>query len=307
LKEPLVSIIVPVYNAGEHLFACLESIRRQSWPRLEVLLINDGSTDGSLAVCESFEAEDTRFKVIDQMNAGVSAARNRGLKAAKGEYIQFVDADDRLAPDATEILVRAGEKQGADLVVAHFYRVVEDRVAQRGHIKKELYMNRADYAEWMRKAPAKYYYGVLWNKFYRRSILERHEIKFDPNLSWCEDFIFNLEYLRYCRLVAAIPRPVYYYYKREGSLVTSNISLRRTIQMKKTTFAYYKDLYQSLDLYEQRRLSIYGYLIASATDGTAISLPEPLAAMAKEQQMQRERAREFWKHRKKEDKNHERI
>lgn len=274
MEQPLVSIIVPVYNAGAYLRPCLESIRRQSWENIEVLLINDGSTDGSLTVCEEFEAADPRFKVITQPNSGVSAARNRGLAAAKGKYIQFVDGDDKLTPDATELLAAAAEKKGADLVVAHFYRVVGERHAQRGHIKKECYLNRADYAEQMRKAPANYYYGVLWNKLYHRSILERQEMRFDESMNWCEDFIFNLEYLRHCRLIAAIPRPVYYYYKREGSLVTSHISLRRTVEMKKTTFAYYKDLYESLDLYEKRKLSVYKYLISAATDGTAVEPPK---------------------------------
>lgn len=276
MEQSLVSVIVPVYNAGSYLRTCLESIRNQTHGRLEVLLVNDGSTDGSLEVCEEFEAADPRFKVIDQPNAGVSAARNRALSAARGQYIQFVDGDDRLPPDATQTLVEAGEKKGADLVVAHFYRVIEDKVAQRGHIKKELYMNRADYAEWMMKAPANYYYGVLWNKLYRRGILNKHDIRFDERVTWCEDFLFNLEYLRYCRLIAAIPKPVYYYYKREGSLVTSHISLRRTIQTKQMTFAYYKDLYQSLDLYEERRLGVYSYFLSAAADGTTFTLPEPL-------------------------------
>jgi len=272
MKQPLVSVIVPVYNAGDYLRPCLESIARQEPEDMEVLLINDGSTDGSLSVCEEFEAADSRFKVIDQPNAGVSAARNHGLRAARGKYLQFVDADDRLTPDATPILLTAAEKQGADLVAAHFYRVVKDRCVQRGHIKGERFLNRADYAEQMRKAPANYYYGVLWNKLYDRSIVERQGIRFDEQINWCEDFLFNLEYLRYCRLIAAVPRPVYYYYKREGSLVNSNISLRRTVEMKRTTFAYYKDLYESLDLYEQRRLSVYKYLISAARDGTAVEL-----------------------------------
>lgn len=274
MEHPLVSIIVPVYNAGDYLRPCLESIRRQSWENIEVLLVNDGSTDASLTVCEEFEATDPRFKVISQANAGVSRARNRGLAAARGKYLQFADGDDKLTPNATEVLATAAEKKGADLVAAHFYRVVGEKCAQRGHIKKECYLNRADYAEQMRKAPANYYYGVLWNKLYHRSIVERQELRFDEGMNWCEDFLFNLEYLRHCRLIAALPEPVYYYYKREGSLVTSHISLRRTIEMKRTTFAYYKDLYESLDLYEQRKLSVYKYLISAATDGTAVEPPK---------------------------------
>lgn len=273
MEQPLLSVIVPVYNAGIYLRSCLESIARQERKDMEVLLIDDGSTDGSLAVCEEFEAADLRFKVIRQPNSGVSAARNSGLRAARGKYLQFVDADDRLTSDAAEILLAAAEKQGADLVVAHFYRVVNDRCVQRGHIRTERFLNRADYAEQMRKAPANYYYGVLWNKLYDRSIVERSGIRFDEEISWCEDFLFNLEYLRHCRLIAAVPQPVYYYYKREGSLVNSGISLRRTVEMKRTTFAYYKDLYESLDLYEKRKLSVYKYLISAATDGTVVEPP----------------------------------
>ncbi len=269
MERPLVSVIVPVYNAGAYLRSCLESLRNQTWTELEVLLVNDGSTDNSLSICEEFEAADPRFKVIQQPNAGVSAARNRALAAARGKYLQFADGDDKLPRDSTEILVTAGEKQGADLVVGHFYRVVEDRVAQQGHIKTECYLNRADYAERMMKAPANYYYGVLWNKLYRRSIVEKRELRFDEAVAWCEDFLFNLEYLRDCRLIAAVPKPVYYYYKREGSLVHSQAGLRKLIQMKRMTFAYYKDLYQSLDLYEERRLEVYGYLLSAATDGVA--------------------------------------
>lgn len=275
MESPLVSLIVPVYNVETYLRPCLESIRAQRWPALEVLLVNDGSTDASLSICQEYAALDPRFKVIDQPNAGVSAARNRAISVAQGKYLQFADGDDKLPPNATEILASAAERTGADLVTAHFYRVIGDKIAQRGHIKRECCLTRADYAEEMVKAPANYYYGVLWNKLYRRSIVERHQMHCDEQVAWCEDFLFNLEYLRYCRLIAAVPAPVYYYYKRKGSLVTSRISLRKTIQMKKTTFATYKQLYQSLDLYEEQRLAIYRYLVSAATDGTAFTLPKP--------------------------------
>lgn len=276
MARPLVSIIVPVYQVERHLPACLDSICRQSYEALQVILIHDGGTDGSLSICRDYAAGDSRIQVIDQKNAGVSAARNRGLREATGKYIQFVDGDDKLTPDATETLVREAESTGADLVVAHFFRVVEDKVAQRGHIKRRATLTRSDYAQRMMTAPANYYYGVLWNKLYRRNLLEKYELGFDASIHWCEDFLFNLEYLRYCRLIAVQPHPIYYYYKREGSLITAEISLRKTVDMKRTTFTYYKELYQSLDLYEEQRLMVYRYLISAATDGSATELPRPL-------------------------------
>lgn len=268
MAQPLVSIIIPVYNLAPYLKECLDTVRKQTYPELEVLLVNDGSTDSSKDLCEIYVRGDSRFHLINKPNSGVSDSRNRALDAASGKYIQFIDGDDWLTPDATEILVHAAESTGADLVLAHFYRVADERMAPRGHIKAEKVLTRQEFAAEMMKAPANYYYGVLWNKLYRRSILDSRGLRFDTQVNWCEDFLFNLEYIQYVRLVSAVPKPIYYYRKRETSLVNSQVSLRRTIAMKVQTFACYKELYQKLDLYEEQKAGIYRYLLSAATDGT---------------------------------------
>ena len=159
---------------------------------------------------------------------------------------------------------------GADLVLSHFYRVDGERQAVRGHIKGERLLTRQEFAREMVKAPANYYYGVLWNKLYRRSIVESRGLRFEREVAWGEDFLFNLEYIRSVRLVAAVPRPLYYYIKRPGSLVSTQATLRRTIEMKRTTFDYYKDLYQDLDLYDEQKAKVYRYLISTAVDGLTL-------------------------------------
>ena len=267
MPQPLVSLIIPIYNLADYLPQCLDSVRKQTYENLEALLINDGSTDASLAVCREYSRRDSRFQLIDKANSGVSDSRNQALDRAEGKYIQFLDGDDWLSPDATETLVHAAESTGADLVLAHFYRVVEERVAARGHIKAQRVLTRQEFAEEMMKAPANYYYGVLWNKLYRRSIIEAHRLRFDSQVNWCEDFLFNLEYIEYVRLVSAVPKPIYYYRKRESSLVSSQVSLRRNIAMKMQTFDYYKELYQRLDLYEEQKAKVYSYFLSAATDG----------------------------------------
>lgn len=272
MSQPLVSVIVPVYNVAQYLPQCLASLREQTYQSLEVLLVNDGSTDGSKEICRSYAELDERFHLIDKPNSGVSDSRNRALDRAKGKYLQFVDADDFLAPDATEKLVHAAQSSGADLVISHFYRLMEDRAAPKGHIKGERLLTRAEFAEEMVKAPANFYYGVLWNKLYRRSVVEAHHLRFDREVSWCEDFLFNLEYIQYARLVCAIPQPLYYYRKRDTSLVNSSLSLRRVVEMKKQTFTRYKQLYQDLDLYDEQKAEVYRYLIAAAADGTVSPL-----------------------------------
>lgn len=276
MTAPLVTLIIPVYNAAEYLRECLDSVGAQTYQNFEALLVNDGSTDGSADICRTYVGADSRFILIDKPNTGVSDSRNYALKQARGKYLQFLDSDDWLTPDATAILVHTAESSGADLTLAHFYRVVGDRAAQRGHIKKERVLTRQEFASEMMKAPANYYYGVLWNKLYRRSIVEGNHLRFPTDVSWCEDFLFNLDYIEHVRLVAAVPKPVYYYRKREDSLVTSNVSLRRTVAMKRATFDDYKDLYQKLDLYEEQKAKIYSYFLSAATDGAVSPLSPKL-------------------------------
>lgn len=279
MSAPMISIIVPVYNASPYLRQCLDSILAQSFRDFEAILVNDGSTDDSLAICRSYAQRDSRFLILDKENSGVSDSRNKAMDCAQGKYLQFIDSDDWFTPDASSVLLHVAESTGSDLVVGHFYRVVGERAAQRGHIKEDRILTRTDYAEEMLKAPANYYYGVLWNKLYRRSIIEGNHLSFDPQIKWSEDFLFNLEYLEHVRLIAAVSHPIYYYRKRENSLVNSQASLRRLAAMKRSTFREYKELYQKLDLYEEKKANVYRYLLSAAADGAvgplAQKLPEP--------------------------------
>ena len=272
--QPTVSIIVPVYNAESTLPRCVDSILTQQYTDFELLLVDDGSTDSSGSLCDGYAAQDARVRAFHQENAGVSSARNLALGRARGTYLQFLDSDDWITADATRSLVRAAVEHRCDLVIADFYRVVGERLSRKGDIDEDTVLTREGYAAHMMENPADFYYGVLWNKLYRREIVERHRLRMDPEISWCEDFLFNLEYIRHVRLVSAVPEAIYSYYKRKGSLITSSASLRRLIQMKRTTFDYYKDLYQDLDLYDEQKARVYSYLIASATDGLALPRPE---------------------------------
>ena len=277
MSRPSVSIIVPVYNVAPYLERCLESIARQTCPEFEALLVDDGSTDQSREICRLFVEKDARFHLLTQQNQGASAARNLAMDQAQGKYLQFVDGDDWLPLDAVQSILHAAEATGCDLVVAHFYRVEKGRVAQRGHIKKDRMMTRREYAEEMVKAPANFYYGVMWNKLYRRAIVEADHLRCPADISWCEDFLFNLEYMARCRLVTAIHTPVYYYLKRSDSLVSTQATLRKTIATKRATFAEYKELYQQLDLYEEHKAKVYRYLLSAATDGMVGPLAPTLA------------------------------
>ena len=274
--EPTVSIIVPVYNAENTIPRCIESILNQEYADFELLLVDDGSTDRSGAICDEYAARDTRVRVIHKENSGVSDTRNTALEQARGTYLQFLDSDDWITPDATSSLVRTAESGQCDLVVSDFYRVVGERVSQKGDIDDDGVMSREEYAAHMMENPADFYYGVLWNKLYRRSIVEAHHLRMDPAISWCEDFMFNLEYIRYAETFRALQVPIYYYVKTKGSLANQSLTISKTVKMKLMVFEYYQRFFKSVldeEEYEKSRLKVYRFLLDAAGDG---SVPPPM-------------------------------
>ncbi len=267
---PMVSIIVPIYNAEKCLARCVDSILNQEYTDFELLLMDDGSKDSSPQICDAYAAKDSRVRVVHKENSGVSATRNMALDMATGKYLQFLDADDWITPNATKLFVEAAEENQCEMVIADFYRVVGERVSHKGNIEEEGVLTREVYAELMMENPADFYYGVLWNKLYRRDIVETHRLRMDEKVTWCEDFLFNLEYIRYCNAFYALQVPIYYYVKTEGSLVSQGMSITKTIKMKLMVFEYYNDFYKQVlteEEYEKKRLQVYKYFIDGASDG----------------------------------------
>ena len=268
-----VSVIVPVYNGEKSIERCAGSILNQDYPELELILVDDGSRDRSWEIIQAIADADHRVKAIHQENGGVSSARNRALAEASGTYVQFADVDDWLPMDATKMLVREMEAQSAELVVGDFYRVVDGNVSEKGSIEMGGALTLQQYANAMMLSPADLYYGVLWNKLYRRDIIEQYSIRMDENISYSEDMIFNLEYLLHVKSVAILKAPVYYYQYTKGSLVDQSLNLSSTIKMKKSVIGYYNEFFRKTfdaPSYQERLPVIYGYLLAVSHDSLAL-------------------------------------
>ena len=268
-----VSVIVPVYNGEKSIERCAGSILNQDYPELELILVDDGSRDRSWEIIQAIAAADHRVKAIHQENGGVSSARNRALAEASGTYVQFADVDDWLPMDATKMLVREMEAQSAELVVGDFYRIVDGNVSEKGSIEMGGALTLQQYANAMMLSPADLYYGVLWNKLYRRDIIEQYSIRMDENISYSEDMIFNLEYLLHVKSVAILKAPVYYYQYTKGSLVDQSLNLSSTIKMKKSVIGYYNEFFRKTfdaPSYQERLPVIYGYLLAVSHDSLAL-------------------------------------
>lgn len=269
-SSPVVSIIVPIYNAAEQLQRCIDSILNQEYRNFELLLADDGSTDGSAAICDAYAEKDARVRVFHKQNSGVSDTRNQAMRRARGTYLQFVDSDDWITPEATKLFVRTAESYDCDLVIADFYRVSGKAVSHKGDITKQQVLSRQEYASCMMKNPADFYYGVLWNKLFRRSLIERWQLQMDVRLHWCEDFIFNLEYILHAERFFALTVPVYYYVRTKGSLVNKQMNPIAILRMKRMVFEYYNHFYKEVfdeKEYEKKRPQIYQFLVDAAGDG----------------------------------------
>ena len=137
MNYPLVSVIIPVYQAEKFLRECLESVRKQDYPELEIILVNDGSMDCSLEICEESARADKRIHILNQKNAGCAASRNMGTAAAAGKYLLFLDADDKMdEKNAIRSMVRQAEKKNADIVVGNYHRWKEN--GERVHCRNWL-------------------------------------------------------------------------------------------------------------------------------------------------------------------------
>jgi len=267
--SPKISIVVPIYNAQKTIERCIDSILNQDFSDFELLLIDDGSKDDSGKICDAYAKKDNRVRVIHKENSGVSASRNLALREAKGEYLQFLDADDWITPNATRLLAESLEQNHCDMVIADFYRVIGERLSHKGSIDEDGVLSREEFANFMMENPADFYYGVLWNKLYKRSIIEKNQLCMNPKISWCEDFMFNLEYIRHCENIFVLQVPIYYYVKTKGSLVSQSMSLTKTIKTKMMVFEYYTEFYKQVlseEEYEKKRLQIYSYLTDVASD-----------------------------------------
>ncbi|MDN7242660.1 glycosyltransferase [Planococcus sp. N028] len=223
-KEKLVSIIVPVYNSESYIGNCITSILKQTYENIEVLLIDDGSTDGSGKVCNAYAQSDNRIRVVHQENAGPSAARNKGIEAARGEYVQFVDGDDTIEPGMTEAMVEAlGEQH--QLVICGFNNVIEEdgRLVsdetfcfyKTGSFEKE------EVLKFFGELYRDYFIHFNWNKIYRSAIIMEHGLSFDTNVIRGEDMLFNLDYLEKCSRIKIIGNPFYNYMTSNSGSITS--------------------------------------------------------------------------------------
>lgn len=223
-----VSVIVPIYNAEKYLGYCINSILSQTYTNIELILVNDGSVDNSLQICNNYAAIDSRVKVIDIVNSGVSNARNVGIDNAEGEYLQFVDSDDVISTVMIETLVKSLELYNKDIVFCGMNLVTlkdnkpeniqyctSEGIGKTCVLNRDVFLQNMAYLLWktaMLEGPC--------NRLYKMNIVKENQLKFPKNISLGEDFLFNLKYYEMCNGAIFLSQKLYYYLQVSDQALT---------------------------------------------------------------------------------------
>ena len=244
-RNPLISVIVPVYNVENLLERCVDSILAQTYENLEVLLVDDGSKDSSGHICDAYGKKDSRVRVLHKENGGQSSARNMALDLAKGEYIAFVDSDDWIVADAYAAMLQQAQKHEVKLVCAGRYDVESETMAvtpglcpaRKEVLSAEEMLGRLFVWDNCDSAP--------WDKLYHRSVFDH--IRF-PALSGSEDVSVVYRLIEAAGQVAMLDKPVYYYFHRAGSTTTGKLSPVnfRFHEYTETIYPYIRDRYPAI-------------------------------------------------------------
>ncbi len=235
MKKPLVSIIIPMYNMENYVYECVNSLLNQTMKQIEIIIIDDGSTDSSPSIVKDLKRRDERIKYIRKENGGVSSARNEGLVVAKGEYIAFVDPDDYVSSGMYEKLYKTAKNTGCDLVMCNYYSVVNgvefenilsninyNSIYLKENIKNIL--NRligctnSEFRDILAGNDSVLLDGFVWRSIYKRELIVDNKILFDNDIIFREDEFFNLRFLLKASKIFFIPECLYFYRKQPSSI-----------------------------------------------------------------------------------------
>lgn len=297
-KECKISIIIPVYNAELYLEKCLNSLKEQTFSAFEVLCINDGSTDQSKKIIDSFAERDARFKLIEQENQGASAARNAGLKLAQGEYIMFLDSDDWYEPETCEKAYEAITSENADVALfSAIWEYTNNSVVNHALEDKYMVLEGEECIDLRRKMfglvgkelgeITKFdYLSLLYLKIYRRKIIEKNGLQV-PDIKKTgsfEDGLFNIYYFKHVEKAVYTGLPLYHYRKDNDMSITSRYN-PKLVEQWKYLFATMKEIVLQENLSEKYKEALNNRIAFSIVGIGSNCINAPMKKTLKQKQI----------------------
>lgn len=225
----LVSVIVPIYNVSQFIEKCVTSLLTQTYEKIEIILVDDGSPDDCPAICDAFAARDARVRVIHQHNGGLSAARNTGIQAAKGAYLAFVDGDDFVSPDYIETLLNACEENHTKMAACGYIEYYSEERRTVVCVDEPVVLS-AEEAITDIFTMSNQVQVMAWNKLYARELFDTTDIRY-PVGKIHEDVFTTYRYCAAAGKIACVNKPCYYYVQREGSIISQTFSPAKRLQL----------------------------------------------------------------------------
>lgn len=222
MSYPLLSIGVPVYNVEKYLQKCLDSLINQTLRDIEIIIVNDGSTDSSGEICKEYEQKDTRIRLINKENGGLASARQAALEASTGLYFCACDADDWVEPTMYEVLYQQAKESRADIVMCNYWSEYGE-----GERKESLYLfDTAKVEDYMDEALNGRFPCQVWNKMFKREIFEKYSISWKAGINLGEDFLLMLKLFQYPVTISFTPKALYHYRRELGGIsYTNNVTM----------------------------------------------------------------------------------
>lgn len=218
--QPLVSVVIPVYNGEAYIEGCIQSVIHQTYRALEIIIVNDGSTDGTSAIVNRYMVADARIRLVNKQNEGLALARRTAMEVVTGEYIQYLDSDDTLLEHSIEVLVAKAEETNADIVAAPFFFCADNEPKK---LSVPLCFDVLSGMDYFREILHGRAYWSVWSNFQRRSFLQTCSIIFVGDIALGEDAILMVQLLFYAKKVVSIDVPILNYMIRPSSLSNPEI------------------------------------------------------------------------------------
>ncbi|MBD1378857.1 glycosyltransferase family 2 protein [Metabacillus arenae] len=269
---PKVSVIVPAYNCENYISSCLESIINQTYSKIEIIIINDGSIDKSEQIIEEYKKKDNRIIYLHQENSGPSEARNKGILTSKGEYLVFIDSDDTVDKRYIELLFKKIISSNADLVCCGYKDYSNYGVKNHTDFDFKDNVSIHSFMEMACNGTG----GVLWSKIFKKEIIAKHNLKMDKNIFMSEDLVFVLQYASHCKLFAAIKEYLYNYNRLNQGSISANISINY-IKNNILVCEYLEGIFDSVKLKEKKG----NQLIVNRIQELVLSIIEQQSIFAK--------------------------
>ena len=237
-KTPSLSIIIPVYNVERYIERCINSIKSQSFSDFEAIVVDDGSKDASIEICESLVKDDSRFIILHKSNGGLMSAWKHGLKHASGDYIGFVDSDDWIDSSMYEVLVKSIEENAADIVVSGY--VTEDNATRTRWTRDSLYIYEGDSIrnEFIKEYCCSYFKSISkpsicrWDKIYNKNLLLNNLDFFNEKISLAEDFNTNIPVILDAKKIILLPNFTPYHYRYNPKSIVNTINTQAFCNVK---------------------------------------------------------------------------